>query len=119
MGSQFPGGWPELMQRNRALALDGRRIICSALDIEPPCPDSMIGSLASFPLPNGESAEPPKSPLYCDPLQELLLAQHRIEVPVIPWPRPPNRLLRISAQIYNTREQYALVAEALKSALCY
>jgi isopenicillin-N epimerase len=119
MGSQVPGGWPELMQRNRALALEARRVICDALEIDPPCPDSMIGSLASFPLPDAESAEPPKSPLYCDPLQELLLAQHRIEVPVIPWPQPPRRLLRISAQLYNTREQYTLLAGALRKALGY
>ena len=36
-----------------------------------------------------------------------------IEVPVMPWPRPPRRLLRISAQLYNRREQYDRLAEAL------
>lgn len=119
MGSLLPGGWPELMRHNRARALEGRGIIADALQIEPPCPDSMIGSLASFPLPLGASAEPPASPLYSDPLQDALLREHRIEVPVIPWPSPPHRLLRISAQIYNSREQYVLLARALKKALGY
>jgi isopenicillin-N epimerase len=119
MGSVLSGGWPELMRQNRALALEGRKLVAEALKIEPPCPDSMIGSLASFPLPDGASTEPPTSPLYSDPLQDSLLREHRIEVPVIPWPSPPRRLLRISAQIYNTREQYALLAEALKKALAY
>ena len=119
MGSLLSGGWPELMRQNRALALEGRKIIAHALRIELPCPDSMIGSLASFPLPDGASTEPPTSPLYSDPLQDTLLREDRIEVPVIPWPSPPRRLLRISAQIYNTREQYALLAEALKKALGY
>lgn len=117
MGALLPGGWPELMQRNRALTLDARKVLCDALCIDPPCPDSMIGSLASFPLPDAASAKPPTSPLYSDPLQDLLLRDHRIEVPVIPWPRPPRRLLRISAQLYNTREQYELLAAALKHAL--
>jgi isopenicillin-N epimerase len=119
MGSLLPGAWPESMQRNHALALEGRRIICDALRIDLPCPDSMIGSLASFPLPDGTNTEPPTSPLYADPLQDELLRDHRIEVPVIPWPKPPHRLLRISAQIYNTPEQYELLATALKGALHY
>jgi isopenicillin-N epimerase len=110
------GGWPRLMERNHALALEARRILCEALRIEPPCPDSMIGSLASFPLPDAADAGPPKSPLYSDPLQDWLLEKHRIEVPVIPWPRSPRRLLRISAQLYNTPEQYEFLARVIPSA---
>jgi isopenicillin-N epimerase len=111
------GGWAELMQRNRALAVGAREILCAALGLASPCPDSMIGALAAIPLPDGESTEPPKSPLYLDPLQEELLGKHRIEVPVIPWPRPPRRVLRISAQVYNSREQYEALACALKEVL--
>src|SRR5205823_11886979 len=29
--AMLPGGWPELMRRNRALALEGRTILCQAL----------------------------------------------------------------------------------------
>jgi isopenicillin-N epimerase len=112
--SSVSGGWPRLMNRNHALALQARRILCEALHIEAPCPDSMIGSLASFPLPDAAHTGPPKSPLYSDPLQDWLLEKHRIEVPVIPWPRPPRRLLRISAQLYNTPEQYELLGRALR-----
>ena len=39
-----------------------------------------------------------------------LLFEHGIEVPIMPWPQP---LLRVSAQLYNTIEEY----EKLKSAL--
>jgi len=113
MGS-VSGGWPRLMERNHTLALEARRILCEALRIELPCPDSMVGSLASFPLPDAAEAGPPKSPLYSDPLQDWLLEKHRIEVPVIPWPRPPRRLLRISAQLYNSSAQYELLAKALR-----
>lgn len=117
MGNLLPGGWPELMQRNRALALEARDILCAALRLPKPCPDSMIGSLAAMPLPDGESVAPPKSPLYLDPLQEQLWREHRIEVPVIPWPKPPGRVLRISAQMYNSRRQYEALAAALANLL--
>ena len=117
VGSLLPGGWPEVMQRNRDLALAGRKILCDVLNIDLPCPDDMIGSLASVPLPDASSQGPPSSPLYNDPLQDLLRERHRIEVPVIPWPTPPRRLLRISAQLYNSLDQYQLLAEALKEML--
>jgi isopenicillin-N epimerase len=117
MGGVLPGGWPELMQRNCALALAARDILCEALRIEKPCPDAMIGALAAMPLTDGQSTEPPKSPLYLDPLQEELLEKFRIEVPVIPWPRPPHRVLRISAQVYNKREHYEALARTLPQVL--
>jgi isopenicillin-N epimerase len=112
MGSLLPGGWDALRKHNRELALQGRRVVCDGLGIPDPCPDSMIGSLASVPLPAGEQ-EPQTSPLYADPLQRELLERWKIEVPVIPWPKPPDRLLRISAQIYNRPDQYKKLAEAL------
>jgi len=114
MESLLPGGWPEIMRRNRALALAARQLLCRALNTAPPCPDEFIGSLASIPLPDARDATPSKSPLYLDPLQDFLLEQHAIEVPVIPWPAPPKRLLRISAQLYNSLPQYEHLATALK-----
>src|SRR5947199_175448 len=36
LGGLLPGGWPALMARNRALALEARRILCDALDAEAP-----------------------------------------------------------------------------------
>ena len=51
MADQAPGGWPEVMASNRALALDGRDRLCDALGIEPPAPDPMIGSMATLLLP--------------------------------------------------------------------
>jgi isopenicillin-N epimerase len=116
MAALVPGGWPEIRRRNRELALAGRRILAEALDVEPPCPEEMIGSLAALPLPDG-SPEPPRSALYADPLQEVLLAEHRIEVPIVPWPKPPRRLVRISAQLYNSAGEYRRLAAALRSIL--
>jgi isopenicillin-N epimerase len=114
MKDLVPGGWPAIMRRNRELVLAARRLICESWEIRLPCPDEMIGSLASFPIPDAESTEPPKSALYLDPWQDELMARHNIEVPILPWPQPPRRLLRISAQLYNSLPQYGLLAEAVK-----
>jgi isopenicillin-N epimerase len=114
MGSLLPGGWPEVMRRNRELALGARHILCAALAIEPPAPEDLIGTLVSVPLANGKGASAPDA-LHLDPLQERLLAEHAIEVPVITWPRWPRRLLRISAQLYNSVPQYERLAAALRT----
>src|SRR5262245_9584959 len=112
-GSLLPGGWAEIMRRNRSLALAARRILCDTLQKEPPCPDDLIGSLVAVPIRDAADNQPPASPLYSDPLQDELREQHGIEVPIIPWPAPPRRLLRISAQLYNALPQYQFLANAL------
>ncbi len=109
------GGWPEIMQRNRQLALRARDILCHALQIQKPAPDDMLGSMAAVPLPDGSATEAPS--LYGDPLQDRLLEEFRIEVPVVPWPQPPKRLLRISAQLYNSVDEYERLASALRELL--
>jgi isopenicillin-N epimerase len=114
MASLLPGGWDEVRRRNRALALAGRDMLCEAMEIARPCPDEMIGSLAAVPLP---ALRPPAEAiwaLHADPIQDLLWDRHRIEVPVHAWPRPPHRLVRVSAQLYNTEGEYRRLASALR-----
>ncbi len=112
LGAVLPGGWPALRERNRALALAGRRVLAAVLAIAEPAPASMIGSLAALPIADG-STTPPTSPLYGDPLQDVLRERAGIEVPVLPWPAPPRRLIRISAALYNTLADYERLASAL------
>jgi len=107
------GGWEELRARNRAMALEGRRLLCDTLGIDPPAPESMIGSIATVPIADGESTAAPRSPLYEDPLQDELVEKHGVQVPVIPWPAPPRRVVRISAQLYNSVDEYSRLAGAL------
>ena len=116
IGGLLPGGWDAVRQHTRDLALEGRSIIASALGSAPSCPDSMIGSIASIPLPPGE-AEAPLSAFYVDPLHIQLFEEHRIEVPVAPFPAPPERIIRISAHLYNERAQYERLAKALAKLL--
>lgn len=112
LGSLVPGGWPALRARNRELALAGRRLLCESLGVPEPAPASMIGSLAAVPIPEG-SSEPPTSGLYCDPLQDALREEAGIEVPIVPWPAAPRRLIRISAAAYNVSADYERLAVAL------
>jgi isopenicillin-N epimerase len=107
MGSLLPGGWMELMANNRAKAIAARNVLCTMLDVPPPCPETMLGSLATVPLPDGSYIE----------LQDALLEKYQIEVPIVPFPAPSHRLVRISAQIYNTLEQYEYLGQALLALL--
>jgi isopenicillin-N epimerase len=72
--------------------------------------------MASVPLPDGP-AEHSLTAHQTDPLQDALFDEHGIEVPVISWPAPPKRLIRISAQLYNKRGQYERLTTALGNLL--
>ena len=114
LGGLVQGGWPALMARNRTLALDARRLLCAAAGTAPPCPDEMVGSIASVRLPDGTTDVGWRRP---DPLQARLYEGWSIEVPVMSWPAAPRRLVRISAQLYNRYQHYERLAEALRKEL--
>jgi isopenicillin-N epimerase len=100
------------MATNREAALEGRRLLAETLHVRPPCPDEMVGSMVVLALPDGES-DSLKPPLYIDPLQETLFERYGIEIPVMPWPEPPHRLLRLSAQVYRRPGEFEALARAL------
>ena len=116
MADQAPGGWPEVMASNRALALYGRDRLCDALGIVPPAPDPMIGSMAMLLLPWVEADDE-----AADRLHDRLETEARIQVPIGMWPVPaartdgvrPQVFLRLSAQRYNEPADYDRLAEAL------
>ena len=117
LGALLPGGFPELMEQNHALALAGRAALCKRLSVPAPAPDFMLGSLAAVPLPDFVGKPPAPSGLSWHPLQRALLEKHGIEVPVFFFPHAPRQLLRIAAQAYNSLEQFERLATALAAEL--
>jgi len=116
MAAQAPGGWPQVMAANRALALDGRDRLCAALGIEPPAPDDMLGSMAALPLD-----WIPAEDDVAERFGRRLKAEEHIQAPVGVWPVPaarthgvrPTTSIRISAQLYNEPTDYDRLAAAL------
>lgn len=121
MSAMLQGGFSAVMRHNRDLALRARRLINEALGSEPVAPECMIGSIASIILPpRGDGAPPstrPPTSRYGDSLQERLIDNWRIQVPVWGVPGTLQRVLRISAQLYNSFPQYEYLSRALKHEL--
>jgi isopenicillin-N epimerase len=112
MGGLLPGGWAELMARNHALALEGRGLLLQSLGIEAPCPEALIGSMASVPLPPAAQTAP-AARLDCKGLHDWF-RERGVET----WlHEQPLRLLRISAQLYNEIGQYRRLCRLLTEAL--
>ncbi|WP_448573915.1 aminotransferase class V-fold PLP-dependent enzyme [Trichothermofontia sp.] len=99
----LPGGWPEIYQRNRTLALRARDYLCQVWDIPAPAPDDLVGAMVSLPLPSRLPAD----------VYDRLWQDFKIEVPIIPWQAPYPRLIRLSAQLYNRLSQYEYLADVL------
>jgi isopenicillin-N epimerase len=108
MSSLLPGGWTELMQQNHAKALQARTLLCQTLDSRVLCPEDMMGSMAVIALPKELAPG-----LSAEAVQGELGDRFHIEVPVIPW--GDRRLLRISAQLYNSPQEYDFLAQSLLS----
>jgi isopenicillin-N epimerase len=111
MGSLLPGGWPALMAHNRRSTLGARARLCAALGVPKPAPDVMIGSLAAVPLPGG--FPPAVGYRMPDPVQTALFDRFGIELLVFTWPALAVRILRVSAQLYNSDTDYERLATAL------
>jgi len=111
MGKLLPGGWRELRQRNHELAVKARKILCQCLGTEPLCPEDMLGSIATVRLPEKFQGRPLKGRFELEQVQ--LYKQFGIEVPFLRIGSPPARFIRVSAQLYNTIDEYYYLAEAL------
>jgi isopenicillin-N epimerase len=126
VGGLVPGGWPALMARNHDLAVRSGTVLANALGAppDPPAPDGMLGSMVALPLPSDgplASTGAGSSPLDTDPIQRRLLDEHRIEVPIYPWPvpaaesaAPARRLIRVSSAAHNGPDDVDRLAAAVQ-----
>jgi isopenicillin-N epimerase len=105
VGALWPGGWPAIMAKNHALAVAMRSVLLGRLGVAAPCPEPMLGAMASIPIGPGDSVA----------LHDRLLDRHGIEVPVFPW--RGQRMVRVSAQLYNELSDSERLAQALEQEL--
>ncbi|MFL5771379.1 MAG: aminotransferase class V-fold PLP-dependent enzyme [Chloroflexota bacterium] len=134
VGGLVDGGWPGVMARTRAMALDAGRAVAGALgdvgganpELLLP-PDAMIGAMVALPLPSdgplgGPASTDQSSPLDADPLQTRIYDRFAIEVPIGPFPvpaaesaEPPRRLIRVSTALYNDPSDVGRLVDALRN----
>ena len=112
IGGLLPGGWPQVMAANRELTLQARSLLLASMGGDPPCPEAMIGSMASIPLPPA-AAGAPAHRLDCAGLHDWF-RERGVETWLHPHPVP---LLRISAQLYNRLDQFKRLSALLEEAL--
>ena len=113
LGELLPGGWPELRRRNQALAVQARRLLCRHLALEAPCTESMLGAMATLPLPSRLQGVLRTGKIDSEQLR--LYDEFGIEVPFVRFGHPERRWFRVSAQIYNSLDEYAYLAQALEA----
>ncbi len=114
LNNSVEGGWQEIMKRNRKLVRTGRDIIKEKLDLEQHTPEEMTGTMVTFRL-NSKSDKEPGSLL--DRLFLQLLDQCKIETFIGKLYHSDERILRISAHLYNKESDYERLADCLKKLL--
>lgn len=85
MGAVFPGGWPELMRKNREASLAARTRLLDALGTPVPCPPDVLPAMASVIVP-----------FAAEGLHDRLFDEFRVEIPVMRVGE--HTLVRISMQ---------------------
>lgn len=115
MPTLMENDWIAIKRHNHDLAWKASSKIANSLNKELPAPENMIGSIVNIPMPNSEEfamySKDKKS------LKEILFEKYSIEVPIFLFPSAPNQWLRISAQLYNSMEQYDYLIDCLKKEL--
>lgn len=115
IGGLLPGGWPEVMARNQALAVRARDTVADALGTVTRVPSDMLAAMASLELPAAWAATSAKGILSRDPLAMGLYDKYRIQAMVFAWPAHGRRYLRISAGLYNTDDEYRYLVDSMQS----
>ena len=102
-------GWENIRRHNHALAVWAQATLSRRWGVPAatPADGSMLGSMASVPVPEAVRRHFPDAAA----VQTRLLDQYRIEVPVIEW--GDRWWVRVSCQVYNEPGQYERLGEAV------
>jgi isopenicillin-N epimerase len=112
----YPGGWPAIREANHELAVAARRLLCERLQVEPPCPERMLGAMATLPLSERFQGRPRAGKIDAEQLR--LYDEFGIELPFFRFGSPERRYFRLSAHLHNSLAEYEYLAEALQALLC-
>ncbi len=107
----LPGGLDALYARNHALATRAAAHLAGSLPLTRVAPDTMVGSMVALLMEHHAPT------ITAARLQDRLYDAHAIDVAVAAWAKPSGQLVRISAQAYNTLDDYARLGEALSQCL--
>jgi isopenicillin-N epimerase len=91
------------------LALRGRDLIADRVGVSSAAPDDMTGSMASLPLWQLEGLASGEA---LSPVLDYLMDQG-FETLVSVWPAWPDQVLRVSAHLYNTVDDFVALASVL------
>lgn len=100
-------GWDRVMQRNAALAEQGRAVVAAAVDGEQLVEPDRAAAMTLVPLPS--VADPDRTTMRA--AQRRFYDETGIEVPFVGW--SGRAYLRLSAQLYNTIDDYERLAQVL------
>jgi isopenicillin-N epimerase len=111
MSKLHSDAWVGIRKVNHDLAVRARELLCQRLQVEQCCPDAMLGAMATIPLPKHFQGQPRTGKIDAEQLR--LYDRFKIEVPFIRMGKPERRYFRISAQLYNSINEYEYLATAL------
>ncbi len=115
MPTLIQGGWEGIKKHSHELVWAAANKIASTLQVQLPAPEHMVGSICNIPMPDGIAASRKFHSNVA--LKDALFHKCQIEVPVFMFPAAPTQWLRISAQLYNSMEQYDYLLDCLKKEL--
>jgi len=120
LAAQHADGWAWVQKRNHALVLEGAGLVCDRLSkngigVAFPVPDkhveSLVGGMIAIPLPVPAGGVK-KGEFFDDSLWDRL-CKRGIQVPVWDLPGVHPRVMRLSAHLSNTIEDFEKLADAL------
>lgn len=114
-------GWSALMRANHEKIIAARSVMAPILEPLGCCvqtaPAAMTPCMTSIIIPDAPDHLADRPTKYDDALQDALYERHGVVTPVWRLQATNSRVVRVSAQVYNTLDQYGAFAASLAEEL--
>ncbi len=114
------GDLSQMMESNGKMASEGADLLEQQCGLRRIAPPSMNGPMVALKLPDDPFHDNRDGTTSPDPSLRLhmwLRDEYGVQVPVYYFPGAPQRLLRISAHVYNSLHDYQRIADAINELL--